>query len=309
MKKLLSSVLACVAILGLSSCVQEDIETTFEVGSAKAIINVGVLDLGSESDVTAQSTITSPYGNGNVITITGNKNIPATNVTITAKYVAPSGKAYTSTYTLPINALRAGGTATYMVVIPVGEITPLGDYTFKFSDPYQEETYKDTSWLDKVQHNIVHYDGQRWVENASEFILRGTVDWKSKNGLEIIADHCACDTFEEKFDTVLDVISKISPVTETDEVKDIEVSAWAAYTAYQVVFTEEKTFDFIAVDIEGYETLVGTFTTWSYSTECSYEEWASPNHASHYNYGHGVDDPAISHGGAHNAGGGIVIAD
>lgn len=320
MKKVFSSIFACIAMVGLlSSCVEEQIETAFEVDAAEAYITAKVIDLATETDVTSQSTITSSVGSvsGNQIMIVGNNTISATTVAVTASYTSPNGTVYTKTEPVGINEIRAGGKGYYTVTINVGEITPIEDYTIAFEETKDSQVSK--YFFDKAVFTI---DGNEyhWAHNESQYLLRGTVEYKIKSGCEVFASDYPVEIFKEKLENIEASFEENNPVKyEAKEVKII-VSAWCYYTAWVALTTDEVVRTYYAIDNMGNKQVIGTMEYWDYSN-CMFgqAELPSPNHAEHYIAGHGYDDThdtAHGHGhghssghGADNAGGGIVYAD
>lgn len=311
MKKVFSSIFACIAMIGLlTSCVEEKIETTFEVDAAEAYISVQVINLATAENVTAQSTITSSPGSvsGNVVMLVGNNTITETTVDVTAAYTSPNGNKYTTTQPVIVNALRAGGKAYYNIVINVGEITPTEDYTFKYVAKVENEVTEDT-YFDKA---TIKESGKTWAHNESEYLLRGTVTYQIWSGCDVYADAPASDFWAEKFDHFVADFEKTRPFVKEDKTANITVSAWSYYTAYVTRTVQDTKATWYAVDKMGNEQEVGTIHFWNYPS-CVYytAEMASPSHAAHYIAGHGHDDVhghSSGHGG-NNAGGGIVFAD
>jgi len=311
MKKVFSSIFACIAMIGLlASCVEEKIETTFEVDAAEAYITVQVINLATAENVTAQSTITSAPGSvsGNLVMLVGNNTITETTVDVTATYTAPNGKKYSTTQPVIVNALRAGGKAYYNIVINVGEITPMEDYTFGYIETVKGSA-DETFYFDKAS---IKESGKEWAHNESEYLLRGTVTYKIMSGCDVYADAAASDFWKEKFESFVADFEKLNPIVEEDKTANITVSAWSYYTAYVTRTFEDVERIWIAVDKMGNEQEVGTIHYWDY-VKCvyTYDEMASPSHAAHYVYGHGHDDAhghSSGHGG-NNAGGGIAFAD
>ena len=316
MKKVLSSVIACVAMIGLlSSCVEEQIKTTFEVDAAEATITVTVVNLGTSADVTSEATITTSAGSvsGNQIIIVGNNSISQTTVNVTASYVAPSGETYKATEPVTVNALRAGGEAYYSVIINVGEYTPIDEYTIKTVDVIDIPAIDDVVYFDKA---VIKEGEKHWAHNESEYLLRGTVTYQIKYGKEVIEDGYRAQGWEEKVDKMVEDFEESISVTTETKTKEITVSAWSYYTAWVTLTTTTWMKEFYAVDKMGNETLIGDTRYFDYTSEFGQDEMASPSHASHYVAGHGVDDDPHGHGHGHssghggdNAGGGIVLGD
>ena len=80
------------ALAGIfAACQPEELQTTFEVDAAKAVINVECIDIQTNQPVSATLTTSTGVVNGSQVILTGNKELPATEVTITAEY---QGKKY-----------------------------------------------------------------------------------------------------------------------------------------------------------------------------------------------------------------------
>ena len=157
-----------IALVGVfAACQPEKLTTAFEVGPAEATINVKVVDLLTGEDVTSAATI-----NG-ATTITGTPAIAAQDYTVSAEYKGGKGSA-----TIHINALRAGGRATYSAVIPVGG----PDYDFSFTlTPIGEPEY---AYL-QLAASEKHYQGAFWAENLSEFILKDSATYPTFEGYDM----------------------------------------------------------------------------------------------------------------------------
>lgn len=318
MKKVFSSIFACIAMAGLlTSCVEEQFKTAFEIDAAEVHITAKVIDISTGNDVTSQSTISASVGSvsGNVVTLVGNNTITATTVTVTASYTSPKGNVYTSTGTVDVNPLRAGGVGHYNVRINVGEITPIGDYTI-FVKEELVDTVVEKYFFDKA---VIKEEGSEmhWAHNESEYLLFGKVNYEIKSGCEVFASD-AVPAWKTEIEARVAKFEEANPVVIKNDTKEITVSAWSYFTAWVSLTVNEMCITYCAEDKMGNVQEIGTMQYWQYAT-CvfEYDEKASPSHAEHYIAGHGYDDAhdtahghghGISHGN-NNAGGGIIIAD
>lgn len=131
MKKFFKSLaFASAALAGIlvSSCKIEDIETTFTAENAVAKIEVTVLDAETGLDVSNKAEITAVSSNGskievdgNIVKVTGNKDIKENIVTVSASYNGLSA----ASVDVKINPLLAGGRASYGATLIVGYIHPV----------------------------------------------------------------------------------------------------------------------------------------------------------------------------------------
>lgn len=305
MKKVFSSILfACFAMVGLlSSCVEEQIETTFEVGEAQAVITFQVVNLATGEFVTNAAKVTASAGviAGNTVTITGNKNIVAQGVVITASYTSANGNVYTDSKTVMVNALRAGGRASYTVTLVVGEATPIDGYTIT-TVLKENPVLTDIRYFDKA---TFEYAGKFWAKNESQYLIKGDVNYKLKFGTEVFSFYGASG-WEGIVEQMAEGIEAADPLTYTEGVLPIVASAWSLYTVWQTTVCEETEILIYATDRMGYKTEIGQIGVWHYNSSIEQDERAIPGHEAHYTPGHGHDD----HGhGSENAGGGIVYGD
>lgn len=284
MKKLFS-LLALVGVF--AACQPEELETAFEVADAVATITVTTVDVKTGQNVDAAITASEGTVSGNVVTLTGSPALTARTVTVTASYNGDSNSASVS-----VNALRAGGKANYSTIITVG--SPVDhEKNFTYAE-VSSESVEEVAYLTSETHEAVDHDGKMWFKNLSEFFLTGTVNWTSYTGSVVESVEVINEDYKSVVNAYADAYNQ--GITETEEVLEITVSAWAYYTAYQTRTTTTKVFEVKADDEK-----IGEFVvTMVSSSEAEYEEIANPEGHGHYHAGHGH-----GHGGS-NAGGGIV---
>ena len=308
-----------IALVGVfAACQKEDLKTAFTVKPAEATITAHAMFVDG-SPLTQNLSFTfdgNDSGNQNTATFSGNQYQSLTkDITVGVKWTGFDGKRnFADSKVVKVNVL-AGGEAKYDVYFILGTITDEDGYEYWVEI---EDTVLDpkTYWLDKAMHEGHEYVdetyGSGWyIKNASEFILRGTVDYMRKEGTDTVSeiswcfDKCRIDQFQNLYDSLSDKI------VETPETLDIVVSAWEAYAVCQVVTETMTDYTLYRKDLNGAMDVCGSFTGYAVtSTEAQFISFACPGHEAHWTPGHGHDDPAHSHGhGSSNAGGGIVIAD
>lgn len=291
MKNLVSKLaLISVAMLGLSSCVIDDIQTTFNLAPAQCTINTHCVYALTGEDVTSQCTITP--GASYSLTANANKGIDPQDVVVTATFkTLPS-----QTRTVNVAALAAGAVATYDVYFVFGSE---GDIRYECEVGTSTESEPVREYL--VNAHFTHADGEEgWLYNDTEFIYTADVEFQKVSG-GVITE------FDDDPNVVMfkDAVESAAPKTVTTEKQSFEVSAWSMYSAWVEHVTTTDVYNVYEInDILGTETYLGSFT-FEYVSSCTFghDEKANPGHAAHYHAGHGH-----GHGGE-NAGGGIIWAD
>lgn len=308
-----------IALVGvLAACQKEDLKTAFTVEPAVATITAHAMFVDG-SPLTQNLSFTfdgNDSGNQNTATFSGNQYQSLTkDITVGVKWAGFDGKRnFADSKVVKVDVL-AGGKANYDVYFVLGTITDEDGYEYWVET---EDTVLDpkTYWLDKAMHEGHEYVdetyGSGWyIKNASEFILRGTVDYARKEGTDTVSEisWCFTETRVDQFQSLYDSLT--DKIVETPETLDIVVSAWEAYAVCQVVTETMTDYTLYRKDLNGAMDVCGSFTGYAVtSTEAQFISFACPGHEAHWTPGHGVDDPAHSHGhGSSNAGGGIVIAD
>ena len=296
MKKIISKLaLVGIAVAALcTSCVVEDIQTSFDIDDAVCTVNVQVLYALDQSDVTSKASISCKYGTGSVINVpASNKKIAAEDLVITATLGDASGST-----TVTIGALLPGGKAEYKALIVLGS---LDDIRYECESVCQEYE-SEIGYLHNSHYS--HADGEEgWLYNDTEFILNGTAtDYVWTGGH--VTD---CDSDDPQVLAFSKALDELEPLQIQEDSFEFSVSAWAAYQVTNVVSKTIETFSVYEInDATGTEELIGNITYEYYSGWVwSFEEKANPSHAAHYHYGHGHD----GHGAYDNAGGGIVYGE
>lgn len=292
MKKLFS-LLALVGVF--AACQPEELETAFEVSDAVATITVTTIDIntGNNVDATISASDAAATVAGNVVTLKGSPALTARTVTVTASY---QGKDYSTS--VDVQALLAGGKASYNADIYVG--VPVAEQEITYDLVSEESSVSDPVYFTKADgHALVDHAGKYWAENLTEFLLKGEVTWTNVTGSEFVSSECTDPVFDQIVKLYADAVKDASKVTETPDVLEITVSAWAYYTVYQTVTTTVKTYGVFADGVQ-----VGSVVVNNYSSAVQYEEIANPMGHGHYQQGHG--HAGHGHGDGGNAGGGIV---
>lgn len=284
------AVIALVGSLSFTSCEKEDLNGTFTVEPAKATINVTVMEFESGTEMSGV-TISASAGtvNGSVITIAAGAdgNIAAQDVTVSA--TAPAGYEAIKPVSVHVNALKAGGEATYKATLVAVKTAENPDEQIVItSETKQGETI--TSSLVNPTHS---HAGTDWWENANEYILFTKVSYKLYDEQEASG--------EVKNADVSAFIKGLNYNRTEDAVLEMKVSAWSLYRAWFEVYPTTTTYTFAYKNSgEVLGTVVANAKT---GTAAQYEEMAHPSHAHQYQHGHG-------HGhGTDNAGGGIITID
>jgi len=285
-----------IALVGVfAACQPEDLSTAFSLGNAEATIKVKVINTIDGVDVTNQSSIT-----GNTVA-PSEAGIPRQDITVSATYQGATGST-----TLTIGPVLGGAKATYNVVVYIpGSI---GDYTIstKAGDAVEEVTLQ---WLkDTATHGVSYEHGgyNMWLENANEFILVDTATYMEYDGSE----NTNVKVLDPAFKSVVENIANTeSSIAESEMEEEFTVSAWAYYNFFNVITTTTKPIQIIATPngnapTVGENGVIGTFDEVTKSSEAGVIEFAHPDHAGHYEAGHGH-----GHGAGNNAGGGLVDAE
>lgn len=319
MKKI---ILASVALIALfASCKKEDIRTVYKTKPAEVTITVEVYDALYGKNVTSQANIASSVGtvSGNTVKIVGDEAhynaVPAQKVTISASYAERSGSAG-----INIDGTLEGGVASYSVTVVVGHaIDPSKpvDYDIR-QNGEAKEIPGDKGYLEFATHT---HDGSKWVINNTEFVLFGVTEYEERLGLNSIAvDYMSSDGADWDYvNGQAEDLEDANPKMFTKKEYEYTVSAFSYFNVELSYSTVAQSFDCYRINIledgSKLETLIGNIALSKWATRINYVEIASPDHASHYVAGHGVDDSHYSHyshghgHGGSNAGGGIVIAD
>lgn len=289
------AVVALVGSLLFTSCEKEDLNATFETEPAKVTINVDVIEFPSGNALSGVA-ITADKGTvaGTVVTIAAGAdgNIAAQEVTIGA--TAPAGYEEILPVKVKVNALRAGGVATYNATL----------VAVKTADVPEEQIIitPNTVEGDPITYNMSggathNHDGYSWLYNANEYILLTSIKYTLYNEQKVVKNTV------EGYDDIADFVAGLVYDKTTTDKLDVKVSAWGMYRAWYVVYPTTTTYAF-SYKISG-ASLGEVVVEAQKGTAAQYEEKAIPGHDHNYIPGHG-------HGHGHgdeNAGGGIVWAD
>ena len=284
------AVVALVGSLLFTSCEKEDLNATFTTEPAKATINVNVVEFPSGAAVSGV-TINADKGevSGMVVTLKAGADgsIPAQDVAISA--TAPAGYEAIQSVTVHVNAVKAGGVATYnATLVAVKTVTPEGPDQIVI-EGVREVGAPRVSELLNPTHN---HAGKSWWENANDYILITKVSYKLYNQQEAAG--------EVKDVDVTEFIKSLNYNDTKDSVLEMKISAWSIYRAWFEVYPVTTTY---TISYKNSKEVLGTIKADALNgTAAQYEEMAHPSHAHAYQHGHG-------HGASENAGGGIVLPD
>ena len=284
------AVVALVGSLLFTSCEKEDLNATFTTEPAKATINVNVVEFPSGAAVSGV-TISADKGevSGMVVTLKAGADgsIPAQDVAISA--TAPAGYEAIQSVTVHVNAVKAGGVATYnATLVAVKTVTPEEPVQIVI-EGVREVGAPRVSELLNPTHN---HAGKSWWENANDYILITKVSYKLYNQQEAAG--------EVKDVDVTEFIKSLNYNDTKDSVLEMKISAWSIYRAWFEVYPVTTTY---TISYKNSKEVLGTIKADALNgTAAQYEEMAHPSHAHAYQHGHG-------HGASENAGGGIVLPD
>ncbi len=287
------------AIAGVfAACKPEEIETAFEVRPAQATIEVSVVDVNTLQAAEGY-TLTASAGtvNGNTVTLEGNKALAETTVTLTVAY---KGADYSGQ--VKVNALRAGGNASYATTIVVGSPVSDKEITLKYGDAVEsaDKFYLNPDVNGHYGNTTAHYSHNgidTWVQNLTEFMLTGECDYTIMSGTKI--DAASVTYADTDYKNIVDSYAKVlNNYSEEPAKYEFTVSAWAYYTVEQTALYSDYVISVLADGV-----VVGEIPARNVATTMEYIEIANPLGHGHYHYGHGA------HGDNANAGGGIVYGE
>lgn len=291
------------ALVGIfAACQPEELQTTFEVDAAKAVIDVTCIDIQTNQPAAATLTTSAGVVSGSQVILTGNKELPATEVSITAAY---QGKTY-GPVKVSVNALKAGGNAVYSATIVVGELLPVNPDPAAYDcapKGVASVTVSDPIYFTRNDgHALVDHAGKKYAKNLTEYAFEFSVVWNAFSGSEVstftnVADEDDALVFSKY------VAAFNSGKVTTEQLYKGTVSAWAYYTVYQNNTLSAQVYE-VTKTLDGQTTSVGEFTVVNYASSVQFEEIANPEGHGHYHYGHGTP-----HSDDTNAGGGIIAAE
>ncbi|GAB6869389.1 DUF3869 domain-containing protein [Bacteroides rodentium] len=284
------AVVALVGSLLFTSCEKEDLNATFTTEPAKATINVNVVEFPSGTALSGVA-IAADKGEVSGMTVTlkagADNSIAAQDVVISA--TAPAGYEAIQSVTVHVNALKAGGVATYnATLVAVKTATP--------EDPDQVVITSEVknSVVIKEMENFTHtHAGYNWLENANDYMLVTKIHYKSYN------EQTAAPEGEVKDVDVTGFVEGLKYNNTTPAELEIKISAWSIYRAWSEAYQTNTTY---TISYKNSGEVLGVIKAEGLNGGgAQYEEMAHPSHSHAYQHGHGH--------GAENAGGGIIIAD
>lgn len=283
-----------------TSCSKEDLTATFKPGPAEVTLNVEVIDALSKLDKTNEATITVSNAE---FKVNDTAEFPhgVSDQTITVTATLNNG---TASAEVKINKTKVGGEAEYFVKLVIADgleiVTEAGT-----SEP-------KTIYASEFNHSHIGHDGiythegiTGWFTNATDYLIPFKFDYqviknKYLNLSEISYSSWANNLDQVQKDGIIAAYDAIKDAAAEVETKTLEgkISAWSYFTMYATYTTTDYTCTAKTINSND---VAATFTyKAANSTVAEYKEIAHPSHAGHYQHGHG-------HGGASNAGGGIVL--
>lgn len=299
------SSLAAVLVAGcmFTSCEKDDLNATFDPGSAKITLNVKVIDALSGNNKTDKAIIEVE---NNKFNLEVNKTTELEGISKhTIKVIATLGESGKASAEVQINDTKAGGEATYNVELVIAD-------GLKITQTNTGVEEKSTAYatFDGVKHDASHsHNGiTGWYINNTDWIQVYQVTYPVKIEYTNFSKVTPGEIYNKLDDMQKDGINAAHKELEDtkaneENATEIQVSAWAYFNASVKVTKSE--YKWTVQTIHSAE-IAATWTGWGIS--CTELQWgaengleiAHPDHAGHYQYGHG-------HGTNNNAGGGIVL--
>lgn len=301
-----------IALVGVfAACNPEDLTTYFTVTPATVTLTANAVSAAPDFDANAVT-----YTPSQVQTVSGTEATPSIapgQFTVSASYNGATSETQTVAYP------RVLGGANLALQVTLTIPYNAGDYTVEIKKAESKSETK-VFCLPAAAHGhgyatqTVEYDGVEYeipmLENANEFTLLDTYTFSKFEGLEPVAGSkvIANDDFAEYVNNAWANIAD-EKIVETPETKKLEISAWALYNVLGVIETVETTYNVVATPNGNAPALpndgvVGSYKIRTKNSGSQTFEVAHPDHASHYEAGHGN-----GHGNGSNAGGGLVEQD
>jgi hypothetical protein len=270
------------------------------------------------------ATVTAVWSTGETTTglsssIVGNPSISAGSVKVTASWNGASESVtvsfpqiyagmdlvLTATVFLPYNA---GG---YTLVAKAG--TPV-----KTTEVYGLQAAAHKHGYSKAQE--VEFEGVTYkvwmLENASEFLLEDTYTYATYDGFAVKEKLKVLNNdFKAGAEDIYAAATKNAGIKKGYKSYEFVVSAWSLYNVINPEITTVTPYTIEAQPLLGSNNPtipeVATFSLYSITYGKGKVEMAHPDHASHYEKGHGhyTHDGHYLHGDNNNAGGGIITAE
>ena len=334
MKKFIS----LIALVGVfAACEPENLQTAFTVNNATATITVTPASADPNFNAAAVtydyewSTGDTAKGVGNTtMEISGTPAIEAGYVKVTAYY--EGAKSETEMVSFPKLYAGMNVALSVTVFLPYNA----GDYTLsveKGEPKVDVEVYglqaaahghgygTPVEFTVKCTFDEKEYSFKKnlkMMENASEFLLEDTYTWKVYSGTENLEDYkyvYKTDDFKQLAQLTYEgFVKNFKGINYISQSMDFVVSAWALYNVVNPEFTVITPCSVIATPNGNDPKInvpIATFSIKEKISSAKKEEVAHPDHASHYDKGHGhyTPDGHYAHGDNNNAGGGIITAE
>ena len=291
-----------IALVGvLAACQPEKVQTAFSLAGGSAVITVKVVDINNHAEYTGTYTLTASAGTvsgNNQVSLAAGESQKLAAQTVTLTVNGPKfAKAYT--YDALVPEVLPGGQAFINAIIVVGEG---GDYTYEIVT-VDTPSDKEVEMINVHGYPVKTIDGVNWYVNESEFLLEGDVEYDVVTGSSFLEGSAKVG-----FEGVLSNLKEIytEPIVKVVNHLPITVSAYAIWRAFATYTTTLRTITVNAKNNKTGETfskVVEAKVKLLSSTQAEYEEQANPDTHGHYVHGQG------EHGGANNAGGGIVYSE
>lgn len=287
--------LAAVALttITFTSCEKEDFSIEVIKNPAKVTLNTTVMyfnEIGASSDVTSKATITYNGGTNNIFVGTDAQLDLNQEVEVKAEY-----KGVSKTEKVKVVA-TANQTFTQNVTIF------LVDNELEIVSNVKNKS-ENKQWSKPANGHGYTHDGQVWNENPNSFYVIITGTYKAVDKQTIKGEPTYASNVDEKFTTLAKgVVAGMQWNKENETEYEFKASAYSIFHAWYTTTTENIDYSILVSETKE---VVATFNADKISTSgIDWEEKAHPNHAGHYQPGHGH-----GHGDASNAGGGIIFAD
>lgn len=270
-----------------TSCEKEELNIEVDPTQAQLTFSVSVFDLATNSDVTAQATVTG----ADAVTAAKGATIAAASYTITANVGAATGSV-----TVNAPAVAPGQVVNMAAIVYLSSdniVKVEGEVTANAAAAYQK--YGN-------QGEFTHtHGGADWVRNASNYLLPYTASYDVKVNYELVSSEMIIPTVSLK--NFIEANEEFAGENLTGEVS-LNATAWSYYNALFTITpgTADYTFESVATgDVLG----TAEYAVSAVSVAAENVDMEIPGHGHAYGMGHGHGH---GHGGA-NAGGGIIYAD
>ena len=250
------------------------------------------------TDVTLSGAATGTGSSASAIKLTFANGYAGGNVTASATYGGETGTA-----TIATTELKAGGKASYDILVVVGTRVELEDKTVVFEKTSEGTIEKLTTYLEHTKGYYQHDGYSNWIENASEYILTIDVNYQVVNYQKLASKEIKNDVADALINSFVNAMSYGDPAGTT-ATETLMFSAWSVYQVWvDYTKTTGVTYKF-SYEETGEELGTVVFDS-AFGTSLQFDEKSHPGHSHFYHFGHGHG----AHGDSANSGGGIVLPD